>query len=203
MTKQPTYGTTAKALHWLTVSLLMVQYPLGWFMPEIHHGMKPGGALTFHISFGITILALMTFRFVWRITHPVAPASSLPAWQKFISEAVHWLLYGLVFATTMSGWLFASHRGWSISLFYTIPLPMLTPEAELFGSSIGRWHGTMELALLLLIGSHVAAALAHTFIFRDRIMQRMLPEKRTMVGRKYLKPGIVAMKPAGESRLSA
>ena len=196
MTKQPNYGTTAKVLHWLIVALLMVQYPLGWLMPEIHRAMKPGDAMTFHISFGITILTLMVARLFWRITHPVAPEGSLPAWQKMISEAVHWLLYGLVFATTMTGWLFASHRGWSISLFYAIPLPMLTSEAELLGNSIGRWHGTMEWALLLLIGSHVAAALAHTFIFRDRIMQRMLPGKLMVARARNLKPK--AMEPARE-----
>jgi cytochrome b561 len=192
MAKQSTYGTTAKTLHWLIVTLLMVQYPLGWFMPEIHRGMKPGDAMTFHMSFGITILSLMLVRLVWRIAHPVAPDSSLTAWQKLISETVHWLLYALVFATTMSGWLFASHRGWSISLFYAIPLPMLTSEAELLGHSIGRWHGTLELALLLLIGSHVTAALAHTFIFRDRIMQRMLPGKPTVTRAENLRPGVVA-----------
>jgi cytochrome b561 len=32
-----------------------------------------------------------------------------------------------------------------------------------------------------VIGAHVAAAMAHTFIFRDRIMQRMLPEKPMVV----------------------
>jgi cytochrome b561 len=199
MTKQPHYGTTAKALHWLIVSLLLVQYPLGWFMPEIHHGTKPGDAMTFHISFGITILTLMTVRLFWRITHPVEPESSLAPWQKLISEAVHWLLYALVFATTMSGWLFASHRGWSISLFFAFPLPMLTSEAALFGNSIGRWHGTLELALFLLIGSHVAAAMAHTFIFRDRIMQRMLPGKPMVASTKSLKPVVVAMEPARDS----
>jgi cytochrome b561 len=199
MTGQSHYGTTAKALHWLTVSLLMVQYALGWFMPEIHHGMKPGDAMTFHISFGITILALMTVRLFWRVTHPVAPESSLPAWQKLISEAVHWLLYALIFATTMSGWLFASHRGWSVALFFAFPLPMLTSLASLFGNSIGRWHGTLELALLLLIGSHVAAAMAHTFIFRDRIMQRMLPGKMMIASTKSLKPFAVAMERAQDS----
>jgi cytochrome b561 len=199
MTRQSNYGATAKAFHWLIVTLLMVQYPLGWFMPEIHHGMKPGDAMTFHISFGITILTLMTVRLFWRITHPVSPESSLAPFQKLISEAVHWLLYALVFATTMSGWLFASHRGWSISLFSAIPLPMLTSEAALFGNSIGRWHGTLELTLLLLIGSHVAAAMAHTFIFRDRIMQRMLPGKPMLASTTGLKPGVVAMDPVRDS----
>jgi cytochrome b561 len=195
MAKQLRYGTTAKVFHWLIVVLLMVQYPLGWLMPDIHRGMKPGDAMTFHISFGITILALIVLRLFWRITHPVAPESSLPAWQQLISEAVHWLLYALVFATTVTGWLFASHRGWSISLFFAKPLPMLTSEGS-FLASIGRWHGTMEWALLLMIGSHVAAAMAHTFIFRDRIMQRMLPEKPTVVRTKILRPEAVMMKPA-------
>ena len=39
-------------------------------------------------------------------------------------------------------------------------------------AGIRRWNGR----LLVVIGIHVAAALAHLFIYRDRIMQRMLPE---------------------------
>jgi len=200
MAKQLNYGTTAKVFHWLVVALLIVQFPLGWFMPHIHRGMKPGDAMTFHISFGITILALMVLRFFWRITHPVAPARSLPAWQKLISEAVHWLLYALVLTTTMTGWIFASERGWSISLFFATPLPTLPIEGSLLARSIGNWHGTMEWALLLVIGAHVAAAMAHTFIFRDQIMQRMLPEKPMVVRTRNLKPEVVAMRPAQQSR---
>jgi cytochrome b561 len=190
------YGTTAKVFHWLTVVLLIVQFPLGWFMPHIHHGMKPGDAMTFHISFGITILVIIVLRLFWRITHPVAPASSLPVWQRLISEAVHWLLYVLVFATTMTGWIFASERGWLIRLFFTVPLPALPTEGSLLANLLGRWHGTMEWMLLLTIGAHVAAAMAHTFIFRDPIMQRMLPEKSTVARAKGLKPEVVVMKPA-------
>jgi cytochrome b561 len=189
------YGTTAKVFHWLTVVLLIVQFPLGWFMPHIHHGMKPGDAMTFHISFGITILAIIVLRLFWRITHPVAPASSLPVWQRLISEAVHWLLYVLVFATTMTGWIFASERGWLIRLFFTVPLPALPTEGSLLANLLGRWHGTMEWMLLLTIAAHVAAAMAHTFIFRDRIMQRMLPEKSTVVRTKG-EPEVAVMKTA-------
>jgi cytochrome b561 len=200
MAKQPHYGTTAKVFHWLVVALLIVQYPLGKFMPHIHRGMTPGEAMTFHISFGITIMALMVLRLFWRITHPVAPARSLPAWQQLISEAVHWLLYALVLATTMTGWIFASERGWSVSLFSAVPLPMLPTEGSLIANAIGNWHGTMEWALLLVICAHVAAATAHTFIFRDQIMQRMLPEKTMVVRTRNLKPEVVAMKQAQQSR---
>ena len=114
-------------------------------------------------SFGITILVLIVLRLLWRITHPVAPASSLPAWQRLMSEAVHWLLYALVLATRMTGWIFASERGWSIRLFFAIPLPTLPTEGSLLANSIGKWHGTMEWALLLVIGAHVARTSAMTY----------------------------------------
>src|SRR5260221_8565004 len=100
------YGTTAKVFHWLILALLLVQYPIGWLMPDIHRNMNPGAAMTFHVSFGILILLLIVVRLGWRLAHPVAPASSLPPWQRLSSEAVHWLLYALILATTITGWVF-------------------------------------------------------------------------------------------------
>lgn len=174
MTARLQYGATAKVFHWLIVALLIVQYLIGWLMPNIHRGMKPGAAMTLHMSVGITILGLIVLRLAWRLTHPVAPESSLPPWQRLSSEAVHWLLYVMVLATTLSGWLFGSFRGWSISYFYLAPLPMLAENAA-SAKAIDGLHQVMEWTLLVLIGLHVAAALAHLFIYRDRVMQRMLP----------------------------
>jgi cytochrome b561 len=180
MTDRLQYGTTAKVLHWLVVALLLVQYLIGWLMPDIHRGMKPGDAMTYHISVGIVILLLILARLAWRLTHPVAPESSLPPWQRLSSEAVHWLLYLLVLATTISGWLFASFRGWSISFFFLTPLPMLSSENPAAIRVINHWHQKFEWALLILIGLHVAAALVHIFIYRNRVMQRMLPGPRML-----------------------
>jgi cytochrome b561 len=176
MTARLQYGTTAKVLHWVIVALLVVQYLIGWLMPGIHRGMKPGAAMTFHISIGITILVLIVLRFAWRLTHPVAPESSLPPWQRLSSETVHWLLYILVLATTLTGWLFTSFRGWGVSFFYLAPMPMLASENAAAGKIIDGLHQAAEWSLLVLIGLHIAAGLAHLFIYRDRVMQRMLPE---------------------------
>ena len=175
MTTRLQYGTTAKVFHWLIVALLMAQYLIGWLMPDLHRDMKPGAPMTFHISCGLTILMLIVLRFVWRLTHPVAPDSSLTPMQRLGSEAVHWILYALVLATTLSGWLFASFRGWSVSYFYLFPLPMLAADNAAAGKAIDGLHQAMEWALLVFIVIHVASALAHVFIYRDRIMQRMLP----------------------------
>ena len=59
MTPRLHYGTTAKVFHWTIVALLLVQYLIGWLMPDIHGGMKPGAAMTFHVSSGLVILALI------------------------------------------------------------------------------------------------------------------------------------------------
>ncbi len=175
MTARLQYGTTAKVFHWLIVALLMVQYLIGWLMPDLHRGMKPGVGMTFHISFGMTILPLIIVRFAWRLTHPVAPENSLPPWQRTGAEVMHWLLYALVLATTATGWLFASFRGWGVSFFYLVPLPMLASENAAAGKAIDGWHQAMEWTLLVLVGLHVATAFVHLFVYRDRIMQRMLP----------------------------
>lgn len=175
MTARLQYGPTTKVLHWLIVALLLVQYAIGWLMPDIHRGMKPGAPMTFHISVGITILVLIVLRLVWRLTHPVAPESSLSRWQRLSSEAVHWLLYALVLATTLTGWLFASFRGWGVPFFYLFPMPMLAADDAAAGKAIDGLHQAMEWALLVFIVIHVVSALAHVFVYRDRIMQRMLP----------------------------
>jgi cytochrome b561 len=175
MTDRLQYGTTAKVFHWLIMALLLVQYLIGWLMPDIHRG-PPGIPMTFHISVGMAILVLIVLRFAWRIAHPVAPESSLQPWQRLSSEAVHWLLYALVLATTVTGWVFASFRGWGVSFFFMTPIPMLASENAAAGKAIDGLHQAMEWALLAVIGIHVAAALVHLFVYRNRIMQRMLPE---------------------------
>jgi cytochrome b561 len=175
MTDRTQYGTTAKMLHWLVVALLLAQYLIGWFMPDIHRGMQPGDAMTWHISVGIVILALIVVRLAWRLTHRVAPDASLAPWQRIVSEILHWLLYVLVLLTTISGWLFASFRGWSISFFFLTPLPMLSSENLPALRAINHWHQKFEWTLLILIGLHVVAALAHLVVYRDRVMHRMLP----------------------------
>jgi cytochrome b561 len=174
MTKRLHYGTMAKVLHWTIVALLLVQYSIGWLMPDVHRG-PPGVPMSWHISIGTVIFALIVARFMWRLTHPVAPESSLPPWQRITSEAVHWLLYLLVLLTTLSGWLFASARGWTVSWFFVLPLPTLTSGSDSLVKTLDGWHQNFMWALLIAAGLHTFAALVHLFYYRDGVMRRMLP----------------------------
>lgn len=176
MTKRLQYGTTAKMLHWTIVVLLVVQYSIGWLMPDVHGG-PPGVPMTWHISIGTVILGLIVMRFLWRLTHPVALETSLPQWQQVTSEAVHRLLYLLVLLTTLSGWLFASARGWKMSWFFVAPLPILASANPALVKALDGWHQNFMWALLIVAGSHIGAAFMHLFYYRDGVMQRMLAGK--------------------------
>lgn len=169
-----TYGTVAKLLHWLIAAILVGQFALGWLMPDVHRGMEPGRAMHTHISLGIVVLALIVVRLGWRLTHPVPPEPELPPLQRRASAIVHWLLYLVVFVATLSGWFFASARGWSLTFFGLFPLPALVAQGSPIGRAIGDIHENIVWVLFALVAVHVGAALVHAFVYRDRVMQRML-----------------------------
>jgi cytochrome b561 len=83
-----------------------------------------------------------------------------------------------VLLTTLSGWFMESARGWTIRLFWAVPLPGLVGEGSPLGRSVGSWHSNLTWILLGLIGVHVLAAFVHLFVYRDRVMHRMLPGLR-------------------------
>jgi cytochrome b561 len=170
------YAPSAKLFHWAIVALLAAQYAIGWLMPHIRRGMQPEAMMNLHLSIGLIILALMAARGGLRLVQGVPPPeASLSDWQRLASGLVHGALYFLVFAMTLTGWLFASMRGWEITLFGAVPVPRLVAEGSAFGRTLGRWHTPLVWVLLGVIGLHVAAALAHALILRNRVLHRMLP----------------------------
>jgi len=170
------YGATAKSFHWLVVILVAIQFALGWLMPNIKRGMQPEGLMSLHLSFGFIILLAMLLRGAWRLRTGVPPPEpGLPRWQVFAADALHLLLYGLIFLMIFTGWSFASVRGWTILVFGILPVPPIFAQGSALGNTIGQLHGTLSWFVLGAIGLHALAGLAHWLFWRDRVMQRMWP----------------------------
>ena len=170
-----TYDPATKLLHWATAALLVVQYLVGWLMSDIRRGMSPGFSMNLHMSFGICLLTIVLIRYAWRLATPVLPEASLPAWQRTSAHVVHLVLYSLLLVTMITGWAFASMRGWTIAVFGIVQLPSLVAENSEIGRRMGRLHGMRTWMLLVVIAAHVFAAFVHRFVYRDRVMARMLP----------------------------
>jgi cytochrome b561 len=173
------YDGGAKSFHWVTAALLATQFTIGWIMPNVHRITQPEGLISLHFSLGITILAVMAARLLWRLAFGVpAPDGSMPSWQHQAAHGLHVALYALLFALIFSGWAYASSHGLAVTLFGFATLPAIFASGSAIGQAIGELHSVLAWVLLGALGLHIAAALAHCFIWRDAVMSRMLPRLR-------------------------
>src|SRR5215211_2442434 len=89
------YTRIAILLHWCIALAVIVQFTWGWVMQTI--AKQPPGlradAFNVHKSVGLTILALMIVRALWRWSHPPPPLPAMPAWQARLARANHVALY--------------------------------------------------------------------------------------------------------------
>jgi cytochrome b561 len=181
--EQDQYTPVAKTLHWTIVGLLIAQYVLGWTMPDQRPGTTPDTLIDLHLSVGAAILLVMVARVVWRLTHAVPPPpDGLPGWQLLASRVAHTALYALLLLIPMLGWAAASWRSWPVTLFHTVSLPSIVPARQsgvttfLQSPQAGDLHTVLSYLLLGVIALHVAGALFHRFVLRDRVLHRMLPK---------------------------
>lgn len=172
------YTTTAIVLHWLMALLIFVVFPLGLYMHELKLSPLKLQLYSYHKWIGMTLLLLAVLRVLWRSTHTPPPLPvTLPRWQKRASSAVHLLLYALLLAVPLSGWLMSSAKGVQTVWFGLLPLPDLLEKDKALGQLLGSVHESLNYLLLLLVLAHIAAALKHRYIDRNEVMNRMLPGK--------------------------
>jgi cytochrome b561/polyisoprenoid-binding protein YceI len=180
--EQRDYTAIAKSLHWLIALLIFVQFPLGWIMGKFT-GVQKFQAYNLHKSIGLTVLALMVLRLIWRLLHP-APTlpASMPKMERYAAHLGHAGLYLTVVLLTLSGWAVISLSKFPSVFFEFAPIPRLPWLAGL-PDEIGKsYHDTYSVAhwalgllLAALIAVHVAAALRHAIVLKDGILARMLP----------------------------
>jgi cytochrome b561 len=174
-TDLPSYGAVAKLLHWLIAALVVLQFALGWLMPDLPRGRPPEGLVSLHLSVGATIVIAMALRVIWRLAHG-APASIVAvAWQRRLACTAHALLYALLVLVPAAGWAWASAKGWPVSLFGVIELPPLVQANWPYRRLAAVVHENGAWAILGLVGLHALAALHHHLIQRDGVLRRMLP----------------------------
>ena len=172
------YGVVAQLFHWTIVVLIIVQFVLANRADDLPLGSAKIAVLARHKSFGITILALMLLRLVWRWINKVpAEPSDVPHWQRIAARISHVALYVLLIATPVVGWLMSSARNFPVSWFGLVTLPdFIAPNRPAY-DFLHEAHEVMAFTLLGLALLHVAAALKHHFIDRDNVLRRMLPIK--------------------------
>lgn len=170
------WGWIAKTLHWATALGVIGLVIVGLWMDELPNSPTKVKVYALHKSVGLTVLAIVVLRLVWRFVdkRPPYPAG-MPPWQKAASEISHGLLYLLLLSQTLSGWLYNSASNFALQWFGLFPVPRLSgpdPELKHLAHDI---HETGWIVLAILLSIHVAAALKHHFVDRDVTLARMTP----------------------------
>ncbi len=176
------YTPTAKTLHWLIALFIFVLFPLGWVMGDFS-GVQKFQAYNFHKSLGITVLALLVLRIIWRLFNPVPELpASMPERQKKAAHALHYLLYLTIFAVTLAGWAVISTSSRPSVLFQLTSFPQLPWLSDLAAADKKAYHHLFEevheflgWALLVLVVVHIAGALYHGIVLKDGVFSSMKP----------------------------
>lgn len=171
------YTKTAMLLHWLTALLVIAAFIMGLVMTSIP-GFTPDKLRYFswHKWLGVTVFALAVARVLWRLSHkPPAHPANMPAWQNHAASAVHGLLYLLIFAVPLSGYLYTLAAGVPVVYLGIWPMPAIiapNPELTPLLRSVHYW---LDMSMAALVLAHAGAALKHHLIDRDNVLRRMLP----------------------------
>lgn len=172
----PRYTRTAIFLHWLVGLGLIGTFALGFYMEGLPLSPNKLQLYSWHKWAGMTLLVLAVVRLAWRMSHPAPelPLAMSPL-VRLAAHAGHWVLYALMLAIPLSGWLMSSAQGIPVVWFGVLPLPDLVAKSKALGALLGNIHVILNYTLVLAVVGHVGAALHHHFVKKDAVMVRMLP----------------------------
>jgi cytochrome b561 len=168
------YDRFAMALHWITAVLVVLQFALaeswGFFERPTRHVM-----IVSHMSLGMLLSVVLVLRIAWRLM----PGHQVPAivsgWVELASKAVHYLLYALLLAEAVLGYVFRWSGDEAMSFFGLLIPPPFAPFSKPAHHLVAEAHNYIGWGIVILAGVHAAAALFHHYVLRDNVLRRMAP----------------------------
>lgn len=170
------YTGAAISLHWLIGLMILLSLAVGLYMVELKLSPAKLQLYSWHKWAGVTIFALVLVRCVWRLTHTPPPLpADLPRWQQLVAETTHYVLYALMIAIPLTGWLMSSAKGFQTVYFGVLPIPDLITKNKELGETLNLVHRYLNYTLIAIVAAHIGAAIKHHFIDKDDVLRRMLP----------------------------
>lgn len=173
------WGSLAKCLHWTVALLVLAQFALGWAAVSWRLSPFKLDLFVWHKSIGVVILVLMVLRVTWRLANPVPDLpDAIAPWERRAARLGHILLYAMLFAMPLSGWVVNSAANIPFRIFWQVPLPGIVEPDQALARLAARVHLALFIGLSLLLMLHVGAALRHHLLWRNGVLTRMMPHVR-------------------------
>ncbi|MBI3898338.1 MAG: cytochrome b [Gammaproteobacteria bacterium] len=170
------WGAIAKLLHWSMAALIFAQFALGWLAVSWRLSPTKLDLYVWHKSLGILLLVLVVLRLLWRWLNPTPAAPAFaPRWEHAAASANHFLLYALMLALPVTGWIINSAANVPFRIFWQWPLPAIVAPDKALEHLAKQAHLTLFIAISIVLVLHIAAALRHHFVKHNDILLRMSP----------------------------
>jgi cytochrome b561 len=168
------YGWAAIALHWLMALAVFGLFGLGLYMVDLtYYDPWYRDSLALHKSIGLLLAGVWLLRVLWRLLNPTPKDLSGSRLQALGAHAAHALLYAMMLALFVSGYLISTADGRAIEVFnwFSIPATLTGDNQEDLAGMVHEW---LAWGLIALVALHALAALKHHFVNRDATLKRMI-----------------------------
>ncbi len=169
MSDSARYDRVQVILHWIIAAIVLFMIALGLYMIELPKQSElPAGEesvrafyFLLHKSMGITAAMLILLRVFWRFTHQAPPLpETVPKWQQKAAGAIHWVLYGVMIAMPLSGYMQSIFSKYDTK-FWGIVLPRVAEADNAMRENFFQVHECLAFLFIGLIVIHIAAAIKH------------------------------------------
>jgi cytochrome b561 len=196
------YDAVARWFHWTTAILVLTTIPIGIAMTEYIDGRQLRDLFfVLHESIGLSILAVTVARLGWRLLHGAPPPSkALNRIEILVSHATHVLLYAILLAMPITGYLFVVAGGHSLSYFGLFAAPRIIGRYKDLSRFAESAHLALRWVIYALVTMHIAAALHHHLVRGNDVLSRMLPlagrSRRPPFDHDGTEPSRISVQPA-------
>ena len=164
-------------MHWFVAAAVIALLAIGPVMKRlVPEGSLRDNLYNFHEALGALVLIVMVVRLFRRIAFG-APAPDRPcrSIEQRASLWAQYALYALLFVITVLGWAGTNAYGDPVSVFGLFDFPAILGKDQPLSDRIFVWHLICGIVIAAIVALHVAGALYHWLVKRDRVLQRMLP----------------------------
>ncbi|MEO8488572.1 cytochrome b [Pseudomonas sp.] len=170
------YDRLTRTFHWLTAAVVIFMFASAHIWENLEKGTPlRKGLQSVHISLGIALAVLIAARIIWRLSGGTRIKADSHPTLNLLAKMAHGLLYLLLLAQIVLGFLFRWAQGEPFSFFGLFPIPAPIVIDHEWRGTLGGLHNNVAWAIILLAGLHAVAALWHHCVKGDNTLRRMLP----------------------------
>ena len=170
------YGFVSRMLHWTIAILFISLIPIGMFASMIPEGTWfRNQYYVVHKTIGVVVFALILVRLLWN-RHSKRPEldEKLKPNERKWAHRVHILLYLMMIAIPVTGYVMTSFHGFPTYLFALEIQPFWgKSDAYIIWGTFHKY--LLPYILFIVLGAHILGALKHHFIDKhDDALKRMV-----------------------------